>query len=133
VTGVSWFGAQSYAESPSVGKRLPTEEEWEKAARGMDGRMYPWGGDFARENANTRESGFRTTSPVIQYENGQSPYGVIDMAGNVFEWTASEEGGAKILRGGSWDDDPEYARCASRIRNHPRYSYFDFGFRCART
>jgi serine/threonine-protein kinase len=133
VTGVSWFGAKAYAESPAVGKRLPTEEEWEKAARGMDGRRYPWGDGFNSRNANTHESKIGDTSRVSQHEAGQSPYGALDMAGNVWEWTASEDGSSKILRGGSWFDFPVLARCAFRDWSLPEDSNFNFGFRCART
>jgi len=104
VVYVSWHDAVAYAEW--AGERLLTEQEWEKAARGMDGRIYPWGDEFDPTRCNTDESGIGTTTPVGRYSsNGDSPCGCADMAGNVWEWTASEwESGSarRVLRGGSW-------------------------------
>ena len=131
VTGVSWFGAKAYADKN--GKRLPTEMEWEKAARGVDGRRFPWGDEFDNKTrANTRESHFEDrTSSVSGHGDGRSPYGVFDIAGNVLEWTESDE---YVLRGGSWNFNPEVARCAIRsLGLDPEGSYFSIGFRCART
>jgi len=134
VTGVSWYGAQEYAKWK--GKRLPHELEWEKAARGPDGREYPWGDGFDHSKCNTDKSGRKGTSPVGGYVGGVSPYGCWDMAGNVWEWMENEYELGKPytrLRGGSWDDNSERARCAVRYLYVPDYRNDDIGFRCART
>ncbi|MCK4814726.1 SUMF1/EgtB/PvdO family nonheme iron enzyme, partial [bacterium] len=117
VVGVSYYEAEAYAKW--VGKELPTEEQWERAARGTDGRTYPWGDEFDKEKCNTDESGIGKTTRVTRYPNGISPDGCYDMAGNVWEWTTSPEGELCVLRSGSWDSPHDFARCANRFRLTP--------------
>jgi iron(II)-dependent oxidoreductase len=134
---VTWYGADAYAEE--MGKRLPTQEEWEKAARGICGRRYPWGNDFDTDKCNTYESGKRDTTIIDIYLRGKSPYGCYDMAGNVLEWTDSwygkEEKDKVVLRGGSWLFSHVDARCANRDGFYPDSwgGHVSSGFRCART
>ena len=120
MVGVSYYEAEAYAAW--AGKRLPTEKEWERAARGTDGREYPWGNEFDSEKCNTKESKIGKTTRVTRYPNGISPAGCYDMAGNVWEWTSSwydDERTVRVLRGGSWDIGRDVARCADRDRDLP--------------
>ena len=131
VVQVSWHDAIAYAEWAGVW--LLTEQEWEKAARGIDGRTYPWGDEFDPARCNTRESGIGTTTPVGWYlPEGDSPCGCADMAGNVWEWTVSEfESGRalRVLRGGAFGNVARLVRCACRFRNSPRSRSGHYGFR----
>jgi len=134
VVDVSYYEAEAYAAW--VGKRLPSEEEWEKAARGDNGLIYPWGDEFDPKKCNTTESGGKGPTPVTEYPDGASTYGCYDMAGNVWEWTKSNHPAtikAKVLRSGAWHDSRGFARCAYRNGKNPNYRTNDVGFRCART
>jgi len=86
VVNISWYEAEAFAKY--MGKRLPTEAEWEKAARGTDGKVYPWGNEFDKTKLNCSEARIEKTTPVDKYVQGRSEYGCFDMAGNVWEWTA---------------------------------------------
>lgn len=132
VTGVSWYEALAFCQWLSeVGGEdvlLPTEQQWQRAAQGGDGREYPWGNRFDASRCNTRESGIGTTTPVTRYPNGASPFGVMDMVGNVWEWcsTAYETGNTepegtprRVLRGGSFVNDLDLARAVYRYDGDP--------------
>jgi formylglycine-generating enzyme required for sulfatase activity len=159
VAGVNWYEADAYchwlAEDTGYPYHLPTEAEWEKAARGVDGRIYPWGNDWDPARANCAPGGPSQIVPVGQYSpSGDSFYGVADMAGNAYEWVAdwydggyyegspdsnppgpeSSSGGAwvnhRIMRGGSWRTTPELTRTAQRHSMVASYASDDVGFRC---
>ncbi len=135
VVNVNRHDAVSYCEwlSRVSGKtiRLPTEAEWEKAARGdQDKREYPWGDTFDSSKCNTSELGIRTTTSVGIFTSGASPYGVLDMSGNVWEWTQSIKNSKElVLRGGAFDDDSTSARSAFRFWGYPNLRLRNIGFR----
>ncbi|MCO5196706.1 MAG: formylglycine-generating enzyme family protein [Anaerolineae bacterium] len=131
VVQVNWHDAVAYAEW--AGKQLPTDHQWEKAARGTDGRIYPWGDEWVNGYCNTSEAGFGGTTPVGRFSPiSDSPYDCVDMVGNVWEWTATLVEGGYRLRGGSFDSYQDGARVAFVLRLDPEVSLNLLGFRvCA--
>jgi formylglycine-generating enzyme required for sulfatase activity len=140
VTGITYEEAEAFARWAN--KRLPTAPEWEKAARGQDGRAFPWGNQFDPLRCNTADSptSAKGTTPVSAYPHGVSVYGAHDMAGNVWEWTSDEaetrgllrSGGKKVLKGGSWKMPQGSARCNASSSANTAEGRDDIGFRCVR-
>jgi formylglycine-generating enzyme required for sulfatase activity len=139
---VNWNNTLAYCkwlgEKSGLPVTLPSEAEWEKAARGTDGRIYPWGDELDKNKCNTDASGNNCTTPVGEYSPaGDGPYGCADMAGNLWEWTRSKlepypynaEDGQNVVRGGSWRDDLDDARAARRREGFPFSSTDFYGFR----
>jgi formylglycine-generating enzyme required for sulfatase activity len=151
VVGVSWDDASAYCLWK--GKRLPTEVEWERVAKGTDQRPWPWGGDPSPSNANLvgDEDGFKFTAPVGAFRSDRSPEGVFDLAGNAMEWTADwfderyyammpatnplgpPNGKERVIRGASWNDSIMRAKTTTRFKMRPDYRDVTIGFRCAKS
>ncbi len=154
VVGVSWYECEAFcrwlSQKTGLDYRLPTEAEWEKAARGTDGRLWPWGNKFNKEICNSEELDFRRTTPIGMFPEGESPYGCLDMAGNAWQWCQDwfkpgycydltlknpigpTLGDYRVVRGGSWISDLDHCRCAYRRGDIP-FGRGDFvGFRLVR-
>lgn len=134
VGSVTYQDALAFAEW--AGCTLPDERQWEKAARGTDGRSYPWGDSYDATCCNSADSGRAEPLPVDSLPEGQSPFGCLQMSGNVWEWTASWYDPGKterVVRGGSYREGKRACRCYYREGIDPRYSKPDLGFRCARS
>jgi toxoflavin biosynthesis protein ToxD len=128
---VSATDAEAYCRWREPGGRLPPEAEWEGAARGDDGRIFPWGNTWDPRRLNSAASGPGGTTPVNRYPSGASPYGLLDPVGNVFQWTASTvDDGRRVVKGCGWDDEPGLCRPAFRHGRPSDSRHILIGFRC---
>jgi serine/threonine-protein kinase len=145
-TNVSWHDAQAYCASVTPGGRLPSEAEWEFAARGTDSRLYPWGNSFSSALANTLEAGLDHPEPVGLRPNSASPFGVLDLCGNVWQWCSDDykpypgqtpafaiPADAKVIRGGSFKSDKEHVTATARNLDHATTRSPAISFRCAKS
>ena len=154
VVGITWYEALAYCRWLTAALdnghwyRLPSEAEWERAARGLEERRYPWGKEWEEGKANTEELGLKRTTPVGIFIDGASAEGLLDLSGNVWEWCNTswarypydaadgrEELGStdpRVLRGGAYWNDRSWVRCASRNYDDPGYWSIIYGFRVAR-
>jgi formylglycine-generating enzyme required for sulfatase activity len=135
---VTWDEANRYCawrgELTGANRRLPTAAEFEKAARGDGGVTYPWGNAFDPAKLNSADAGPKDTVPVGSFTTGASPYGVLEMAGNVAQWTATPgDGGMMIVKGSAWDDHAGVGRGAGGDARKPGVRHVGIGFRCAGT
>ena len=137
--GVSWRDATRYCtwygQVRGVEVRLPTADEWEKAARGVDGRFFPWGDDFDPLFCRMRHSPAKTRTPtrVGAFSTDRSPYGVWDMAGGMRDWTStSTEEGLRSIKGGAWTIQAELCRCATVYERREVFATTSTGFRLAK-
>ena len=147
ITLVTWWGAKEYCET--LNRRLPTEAEWERAARGSENFLYPWGFQFDPQRTQSSYPNATGTIAVTEFPNGASPYGVYNMSGNVSEWVSDwyletyynqqpvepnpkgpPSGTEKVHRGGSWDTKPLFLRSVHRMSNAPGDPTASIGFRC---
>jgi formylglycine-generating enzyme required for sulfatase activity len=157
--GVSWYEAIAYCRwltsklDDGHTYRLPSEAEWERAARGSRRMRYPWGDDWRQDHCNSEDAGLGATSPVGIFPRGAAEGGIEDMVGNVWEWcrdwygedayaqsqhernpTGPDRGESRVVRGASWyNKGPTWCRCGCRNKRHPRNWNYNRGFRCVRT
>lgn len=142
---VSWYEAMAFTQwlNKQVDSAyrfvLPTEEQWQWAAQGDDGRTYPWGNEYDKRRCNTLKSNVNEPTSVLTYPSGASPFGVMDMCGNVFEWcltdwdgsSETERGGNRVIRGGAWDSNRSFAQVVIRNYAKPYLQTGTIGFRIA--
>lgn len=128
---VNALDAEAFCRWQNPAGRLPTQIEWEKAARGPDGWIFPWGDSWDRTRLNSAAGGPSMTTPVGRYPSGASPYGMLDAVGNVFQWTAARmPDGRRVVKGCAWDDDAGLCRPAFRHGRPEGSRHILIGFRC---